>query len=187
MKARKGKKTAKKTGRKKPSRTSVAAKRAKTPGPAVTLLRHTVATLAYRAGKAVREAPAPFAEFQASPGVRTPVNILAHMGDLLDWALSIARGNEKWNNSTPLAWDAETARFFAALQAFDDYLASGEEMHTSVERLVQGPVADALQHTGQLTILRRQAGAPIRGENYSRAEIVAGRVGTDQTPPKREF
>ena len=151
------------------------------------LLRHTVATLAYRAGKAVREAPASYAGFQAAPGVRTPAEILAHMGDLFDWALSIAQGNEKWNNSTPLAWDAESARFFAALQAFDDYLASGQKVHATVERLFQGPVADALQHTGQLTILRRTAGAPIRGENYSRAEIIAGRVGSEQTAPKREF
>jgi len=151
------------------------------------LLRHTVATLAYRAGKAVREAPDTFAEFQAAPGVRTPAEILAHMGDLFDWALSIARGSEKWNNSKPLAWDAEAARFFASLQAFDDYLASGETVHASVERLFQGPVADALQHTGQLTILRRAGGAPIRGENYSKAEIVAGRVGAEQTKPKREF
>jgi hypothetical protein len=152
-----------------------------------TLLRHTVATLAYRAGKAVRGAPAEFASFKAAQGVRTPAEILAHMGDLFDWALSIARGKEAWNNSTPLAWEAEVVRFFAALETLDAYLASGEKLHATVERLFQGPVADALQHTGQLTILRRAAGAPIRGENYSRAEIVAGRVGAEQTAAKREF
>jgi len=151
------------------------------------LLRHTVAALAYRAAKAVRGAPASFAGFQAAPGVRTPAEILAHMGDLFDWALSIARGKEAWNNSAPLSWDAEAARFFAALKAFDDYLSSGETLHAPVERLFQGPVADALQHTGQLTMLRRAAGSPIRGENYSRAEIVAGRVGAEQVAPKREF
>jgi hypothetical protein len=151
------------------------------------LLRHTLATLAYRAGKAVRGAPPEFAGFRAVPDVRTPVEILAHMGDLFDWALSIARGAEKWRNATPLPWDAEVARFFAALKAFDDYLASGEPLHATVERLFQAPVADALQHTGQLTILRRIVGDPIRAENYSRADIVAGRVGTEQTPPKKEF
>jgi len=151
------------------------------------LLRHSVATLAYRAGKAVRGAPPPFAGFRAAPGVRTPSEILAHMGDLFDWALSIARGKEAWQNSAPLAWDAEVARFFAALKAFDEYLASGDAVQASAERLFQGPVADALAHTGQLTILRRMAGAPIRAENYSRADIVAGRVGAEQTAPKREF
>ena len=141
------------------------------------LLRHALATLAYRAGKAVRGAPPEFAGFQAAPGVRTPAQVLAHMGDVFDWALSIARGKEAWQNSTPLAWDAEVARFFAALKAFDEYLASGDTVHAPAERLFQGPVADALAHAGQLAILRRIAGAPIRGENYSRAEIVAGRVG----------
>lgn len=157
------------------------------PNPDASLLRHAVATLAYRAAKAVRGAPAEFAGFRAAPGVRTPAEILAHMGDVLDWALSIARGAEAWHNSAPLAWDAEVARFFAALKAFDDYLASGEKLHATVERLFQGPVADALAHTGQITILRRVAGAPIRGENYSRADIVTGRVGMEQAAPKREF
>lgn len=161
-----------------------AKRRAETTPP---LLRHTVATLAYRAGKALRGAPPEFAGFRAAPGVRTPAEILAHMGDLFDWALSIARGKEAWSNSTPLEWDAEVARFFSALKAFDRYLASGRMLHAPVERLFQGPVADALQHTGQLTVLRRQAGVPIRGENYSKAEIVAGRVGIEQTVPKREF
>ncbi|HMD33116.1 MAG TPA: hypothetical protein VKG84_14470 [Candidatus Acidoferrales bacterium] len=163
-------------------------RKAKKPSdPSLSLLRHTVATLAYRAGKAVRGAPESFAEFQAAPDVRTPAQILAHMGDLFDWALSIARGKEKWNNPAPLAWHAEVERFFAALKAFDDYLASGKKVHAPVERLFQGPVADALQHTGQLTVLRRVAGTPIRAENYSKAEIVAGRVGNEQTVPKREF
>ncbi len=175
---------------KKPARRARATKPgAKKPGPdaTATLLRHTVATLAYRAGKAVRGAPPEYAAFLAAPGVRTPAEILAHMGDVFDWALSISRGAEAWHNSAPLAWDAEVQRFFAAVKTFDDYLASGEKLHASVERLFQGPVADALHHTGQLTILRRAAGTPIRPENYSRADIVAGRVGMEQTAPKREF
>ena len=155
--------------------------------PSLSLLRHTLATLAYRAGKAIRGASAEFAGFQAAPGARTPLQILAHMGDLFDWALSIARGKQEWHDSKPLAWDAESARFFAALKAFDDFLASGQTLQAPVEKLFQGPVADALQHTGQLTILRRVAGAPIRGENYFKAEISSGRVGAEQAAPKREF
>jgi len=176
---------AKKHARRAPAHKAAAKKSG--PDANLGLLRHTVATLAYRAGKAVRGAPPEYAAFCAAPGVRTPAQILAHMGDLFDWALSIARGAEKWHNSSPLTWDAEVARFFAALGAFDGYLASGQTLHTSAERLFQGPIADALQHTGQLTILRRAGGAPIRAENYSRAEIVSGRVGSEQTPPRREF
>jgi hypothetical protein len=153
----------------------------------VDLLRHTVATLAYRGGKAVRGAPASFSAFQAAPGVRTPGQILAHMGDLMDWALSISKGNHAWHDSPPRSWDEDTARFFAALQALDDYFASGAPLGAPAEKLFQGAIADTFTHIGQINILRRIAGAPIRGENYFRAEIATGRVGADQISPKREF
>ena len=151
------------------------------------LLRHTVATLAYRAGKALRDAPRDFPALSVRPGSRTPAQILAHMGDLFEWALSMAQGAQKWKDSTPQSWDADCDRFFRALESFDDYLASDATLGTSVERLFQGPIADALTHTGQLTMLRRIAGTPIRSENYARAEIAPGRVGADQPVPKAEF
>ena len=151
------------------------------------MLRHTVATLAYRGAKSLRGAPDSFASYQASETTRTPVQILAHIGDLLDWGLSIAKGAEAWNNSEPLAWEREVARFHAALESFDNYLASDAELGAPCERLFQGPIADALTHVGQLTMLRRIAGAPIKGENYSRAKIEAGRVGEEQAAPKGEF
>jgi len=151
------------------------------------LLRHIVATIAYRGAKAVRGAPASFAAYSPDGSPRTAGRILAHLGDLFDWALSQARGAEAWNDSTPLEWDAERDRFFAALQRFDDYLASDGPLAMPAERLFQGPLADALTHVGQLAMLRRLAGAKIKGENYSRAEIVAGRVGAEQTAPRREF
>ena len=151
------------------------------------LLRHTVATLAYRGAKAVRGAPDSFAAFKASETTRTPAQILAHIGDLFDWALSIAQGKEAWNNSEPLEWNKEIERFHSAVTEFDNYLASDAELSDTCDRLFQGPVADALTHVGQLTMLRRIAGAPIKGENYSRAKIEAGRVGEDQETPKREF
>src|SRR5215813_11209621 len=151
------------------------------------LLRHTVATLAYRGGKAVRGANDSFASFKASETTRTPAQILAHIGDLLDWALSIAKGGEKWNNSEPLEWRKEIDRFHAALESFDDYLASDSELSAGCERLFQGPIADALTHIGQIAMLRRIAGEPMKGENYSRAKIEAGRVSGDQEKPRREF
>jgi hypothetical protein len=151
------------------------------------LLRHAVATLAYRGGKAIRGAPDGFAEFRAAEKTRTPGEILAHVGDLFDWALSMARGKQEWHDSPPLAWDADAKRFFGSLQTFDDYLASDAPLGISAEQLMQGPVADALTHVGQIAMLRRIQGSPIRAENYCKADIVAGRVGAEQTPPKREF
>jgi hypothetical protein len=151
------------------------------------LLRHALATLAYRGGKALRGAPAGFAEFRVAETSRAPGKILAHIGDLLDWALSMAQSNQQWHDSAPLAWHEEERRFFAALQAFDDYLASGQPLGVSAEVLFQGPIADAFAHVGQIAMLRRIAGSPVKAENYAKAEIVAGRVGAEQTAPKREF
>ena len=158
-----------------------------TPDTKREMLRHTVATLAYRGGKAVRGAPEGFAGFSGCEGLRTPVQILAHVGDLLDWALSMARGEQRWSDSKPLAWEEEVARFFKGLEEFDAYLASDAPLAVAAEGLFQGPVADALTHVGQLALLRRMAGAPVRGENYFRAEIGAGRVGAEQAAPRREF
>ncbi|HWK09533.1 MAG TPA: hypothetical protein VNR64_05760 [Vicinamibacterales bacterium] len=155
--------------------------------PTRAFLRHTVATVAYRGGKAVRGAPASFAAYSPDGSDRTAAKILAHVGDLYDWALSQARGAEAWTDSTPLDWDNEVARFFTALQRFDDYLASDAPLAVTPEQLFQGAIADSLTHVGQLAILRRLAGARMRSENYARADIVAGRVGPEQTAAKREF
>lgn len=135
----------------------------------------------------MRGAPAHFAEFHASEKTRTPSQLVAHLGDLLDWALSMAQGKQEWHDSPPVAWDAGVQRFHKALEAFDAYLASDQPLHVSAEKLFQGPIADALTHVGQLTMLRRLAGAPIRGENYFKADIAAGRVGAEQKAAVREF
>ena len=151
------------------------------------LLRHTLATVAYRGGKAVRDAAPGFASFSPDGTPRTPARILAHIGDLFDWALTQAQGAEAWHDSTPLAWEQEVERFHAALQRLDDYLASDKPLAAPPEQIFQGAVADALTHVGQLALLRRLAGTRMKSENYSRADITAGRVGAEQTPAKREF
>ena len=150
-------------------------------------LHHVLATIAYRGGKAMRGAPAGFAEFHASETTRTPGQILAHIGDLLDWALSQVSGEEKWSDSKPIAWDDGVKRFFASLKALDDYITSDSALSCTPEKLFQGALADTLTHIGQVSMLRRLAASPVRAENYFRAEIVAGRVGSEQTPPEKEF
>jgi hypothetical protein len=155
--------------------------------PGRQFLRHTVATLAYRGGKALRGAPSTFSSFSAGPSTRTPGQILAHVGDLLDWALSQAEGKQRWSDSAPQAWDAAVQRFFNGLETLDTYLASNEPLGYPPEAIFQGAIADALTHVGQINMLRRLAGAPVRGENYFKADIVAGRVGVEQTSARREF
>lgn len=155
------------------------------PDPGIAMLRHTVATLAYRAAKTLRDAPADFSTFAAAAS-RTPGRILAHLCDLFDWALKLADGVHEWHDSTPGTWDHDCARFFAALEAFDRPLAAAPPP-TDTARLFQGPIADALTHVGQIALLRRLAGASIKGENYARAEIATGRCGADQPPARVEF
>lgn len=125
--------------------------------------------------------------FRASPTTRTAGEILAHIGDLLDWALSIAEGRQVWKDSKAGEWSDDVARFFEGLARFDAFLASEAPLGSPAERLFQGPVADALQHVGQIALLRRIAGSPVKGENYFKAEIAAGRVWNEQAAPRREF
>ncbi len=158
--------------------------------PAITarqLLRYSVAVVAYRGAKALRGAPAGFATFRTGDSTRAPIGILAHVNDLYDWALWMAKGKWKWNDSTPGTWDAEVTRFHAGLAAFDAYLESDAPLGYAAEQLMAGPIADSLTHIGQINLLRRLAGEPVKGESYAKADIVTGRVGAQQTAPKREF
>src|SRR5439155_5079628 len=117
-------------------------------------LRHILATLAYRGGKALRGAPPGFESFRATEG-RSAGEILAHIGDLLDWGLALAQGRKEWHDSPELPWPDGAARFFAGLAAFDAFLASTETLACSEQSLFQGPVADSLTHVGQISLLRR--------------------------------
>ena len=150
-------------------------------------IRHALATLAYRLGKVLRDTPAEFRDFRAAESVRTPGEILAHIGDLMDWALAQAEGRKEWHDSTPLAWQQETARFCRALEALDQRIAADGLGAAKAEKLFQGAIADALTHTGQIALLRRMAGIAVRPENYAAADIATGRVGAEQAAPRAEF
>jgi hypothetical protein len=153
------------------------------------LFRHTLGTLAYRAARALHPAPADFAAFRPAPGSRTAGEILAHMGDLLDWAAGLLAGDSTWRELPPGQWEADKDRFFSALTRLDQALqrAGAGVQEKTVQRLFQGPIADALTHVGQIALLRGAAGAPVRGENYFVADIAAGRTTHIQPSPKRTF
>ena len=150
-------------------------------------IRHALATLAYRLGKVLRGTSPEFRDFRAAEGVRTPGEILAHIGDLMDWALAQVEGRKAWHNSTPLTWEQEVARFFQAIEALDQRIAAHGLGAAGAEKLFQSAIADALTHTGQIGMLRRMAGIAVRPENYSAADIAVGRVGPEQAPPRAEF
>jgi hypothetical protein len=138
------------------------------------VLRHVVATVVYRGGVAVSDAPEGFAAFRIDEGARTPGEILAHIGDLLEGSLYLLRGELVYLNSAPLPWGEEVSRFFSAAKRLDAYLASDAPLACTVEKLIQGPVGDALTHVGQVVMLRRAAGSPVRAESYFAADIVPG-------------
>jgi hypothetical protein len=150
------------------------------------VVRHLIATLAYRAAKVLRDVEPGFAQASFGDATRKPVLIVAHLGDLIAWAISVTHGAYEWKPEGTGDWNAEVSRFFDNLATLDLELAS-HAADGSIEKLIQGPLADALTHIGQLAMLRGMAGAPVRPESYARAQIVAGRVGLDQPPPGREF
>ena len=138
------------------------------------LLRHLVATIVFRGNVAIRDAPDDFAGFRIGETIRTPGEILAHIGDLLQGSAYLLKGEMIHLNSSPLPWDAELERFFSAARELDSFLASDAPVRIPIEKLTQGPIADALTHVGQIIILRRAASAPVHTEGYFTAEIVAG-------------
>lgn len=140
------------------------------------LLRHMVATVAYRGGLAVSDAPDEFHNFRVHESSRTPGELLAHIGDLLQGSLYLLQGQLVYLSSPPSPWRNEITRFFAAVKELDLYLASGAPLACEVEKLVQGPIGDALTHVGQIVMLRRFAGKPVVADGYFTANIVAGQV-----------
>ena len=151
------------------------------------ILRHLLATIAYRAGKAIRNTPDAFGQYRETPDSRSSVEIVSHMGDLMEWVLRMLRGEWLWTTAAPLPWDEEVARFFRTLKGVDDELASGAPIRWDPAKVIQGGLADALTHTGQLAMLRRLSGHRMKSESYARADIVTGRVGPDQTPPQSKY
>lgn len=140
------------------------------------LFRHLVASLAFRAKTAVSGAPPYFADYKISETIRTPGEILAHMGDLLEGSLVLMKGEFISLDSTPLAWEEEVTRFFSAVKKFDSYLASDAPLNQPIEKITQGPIADALTHVGQILMLRRAAGVPVESDGYFAAEIIPGEI-----------
>jgi hypothetical protein len=150
-------------------------------------LRHALATLAYRAGKVLRDYPQAGAERRLAPTMRTPLELVGHLADLMEWGESLAHGESRWNAGPALDWSSACERFFRGLEALDRALADADPRSRPPGQIFQGPVADALTHVGQLALLRGALGSAVRPESYARAEIQVGHVGREQPPPAFEF
>lgn len=140
----------------------------------IAVFRHAIATLGHRFGVAVQQAPEGFSDYLACPGTRSPGQILAHMNVLLEFSANVVRGVRERPEEASLVWDQALRRFYQLLRDLDDAVVAAAGREFPLEMLLQGPVADALTHVGQLTMLRRMAGAPVQTESYMKARIQAG-------------
>lgn len=138
------------------------------------LLRHMVATVAFRCSIAVDNAPSGFEDFLVSESTRTPAEILAHLGDLIEGSHYLLQGKFVSLVSDPHPWHEEVSRFYTAVHELDSFLASDAPLAHPVEKFVQGPIGDALTHVGQIVMLRRIFGSPIKQEPYFTIDIVPG-------------
>lgn len=147
------------------------------------LLRHFLAALAYRTQKALRDAPAEFSEFRAGINVRTPHELVWHMTGVIGYARTFFMGGE-WRPDRLETFDAEVRRFHDLLEDLARHLDAGTPLQgTTYERLLQGPLSDAMTHAGQLAMLRRLAGSPVPPENFLRADIRPDNLSPDQPSP----
>lgn len=147
------------------------------------LLKHFLAALAYRAQKALRGASDSFADFRAGANLRTPHEIIWHMTGVIGYARTFFQPGvwqpERLNN-----FGDEVRRFHLVLEDLGGLLERETPRNgISLEHLLQGPLADAMTHVGQLAMLRRLAGSPVPPENFVFAAIDAGNLGPDQAAP----
>ena len=147
------------------------------------MLRHFLAALAYRTQKALRGAPETFAEFQAGSNVRTPEELVRHMTSVLGYARTFFIGGEYRPEPLPTFRD-EIERFHEMLADLRTHLESGTKLvGLTEERLLQGPLSDAMTHAGQLAMLRRLHGDPVPSENFIHAAISHENLTSDQPDP----
>jgi len=147
----------------------------------IDLLRHHLATMAFRAQHAISDAPANYPEFEAGQGVLKPVEILNHINLMLVATRQyILRDEPNYPKDVP--WWQAIECFHSALADLDEVLVENETADdVLVRRFYQGPWSDAMTHIGQLIMLRRLAGSPVKRLNYMKSDVRAGHLGPDQT------
>ncbi len=147
------------------------------------MLQHFLAALAYRTQKALRGAPEDFEEFKAGNDVRTPKELVRHMTSVLGYARTFFIGGEFWPEPLP-TFREEIDRFHEMLEDLSSHLDAGTALRgLSEEQLLQGQFSDAMTHAGQLAMLRRLHGEPVRSENFIHAAISAENLTADQPDP----
>lgn len=138
-------------------------------------LRHTLATIAYRFQKSVSVAGKGFAGFSLGKGSRNTTEIIHHIYHVLWWTRVFVQ-EERFINEKPekLSFALEIKRVNSELAVLDKVFSETALGMDFSKRLLQGPLSDVLTHIGQLSMLSRLNGHPIKGEDFSSAEISTG-------------
>jgi hypothetical protein len=146
------------------------------------LMRHFLASIAYHATKALKDAPNNYPDLEMGNGIRTPKMILRHISGVLTYAHSFYEHYDStWLDVR--TWEEEVERFYYVLSKLDKSIQEKNPIGVSVEQMLQGPLSDSMEHVGQLLMLRRVAGSPVPSENFIYADIRVGVVGPDQPKP----
>ena len=147
------------------------------------LLRHFLGALAYRTQKALRGAPDSFADFRIAPTARTPFELVWHMTGVIGYARTFIHGGDFEPPRLPTFRD-EVTRFHETLAALSaDFGEGALTARITDEQFLQGPLADAMTHAGQLAMLRRLHGSPVASENFIFAAGSAQNLSGDQALP----
>jgi len=140
------------------------------------ILRHLVATIAYRASRSLRNVPEGFESVRLDDTAMSAGELILHMTNVMAFALATVRQTDRLQHRA-LAWPQEVTRFYSLLGELDSKLAAGAVLEEGMDlRLVQGPLADILTHIGQLHAMRRKAGAPVDSASYIKADVRIGRI-----------
>jgi len=146
------------------------------------MLRHFLASIAYRGTKAIKNAPEIYPNLYIGKGVRTPVRILHHITGVLTYAHSFYEHYDT-THFDMTSWDAEVDKFYNILLKLDKSFQEKKPSEVTEDQLLQGPLSDSMAHIGQLLMLRRMADSPVPSENFIFADIRKGEVGSDQPDP----
>lgn len=140
------------------------------------VLRHLLASLAYRANLALEGCPDSFADFRAVEGAMTPREIVNHCSVILGFAnAQLSKG--EFQKSEIEDWNAEVERFHMTLANLDQTLQSRLQAdRETILKMLQGPLLDAFTHIGQLNMLRRLAGCPVPRTNFIKGDVVIGKL-----------
>ena len=146
------------------------------------LMRHLVATIAFRASRALRDAPDGFDDVRLADDGWCARELLLHMSNVLAFAYATITQTDRVKHELR-DWHGEVDRFYGILGDIDARLATGASLEPGMDlKLVQGPFADTLTHVGQLLSMRRRCGSPIPATNYIKADIRTGVTALKEQP-----